>query len=81
MQNSTNPREMTASENAELGGEASPDPDDGVGTVAGYIADMAGQLEAMARSAELELLSYLLAMARAEADTITRLPERGGRWR
>jgi hypothetical protein len=43
------------------------------------IADLAGQLESMARAADLELLAYLLAMARAEADGLTRLPSRGRR--
>ena len=38
--------------------------------VAHYLADIAGQLEAMARGANLELLAYLLAMARAEAEAI-----------
>jgi hypothetical protein len=50
-----------------------PDDED-ARAAAEYIADMSGQLELMARAANLELLAYLLAMARAEADTITRLP-------
>lgn len=37
--------------------------------VARYLADMTGQLESMARAAKLELLAYLLAMARAEAES------------
>jgi len=36
--------------------------------VARYLADMTSQLEAMARGAKFELLAYLLAMARAEAE-------------
>jgi hypothetical protein len=39
--------------------------------VARYLADMTGQLETMARAARLELLAYLLAMARAEAESVT----------
>ena len=42
--------------------------DDGSQAVARYLADMTGQLESMARAAKLELLAYLLAMARAEAE-------------
>ena len=79
MRDYANPSEPTADEDDSPDNEASPDPsDEGLGAVAGYIADMTGQLETMARSADLELLSYLLAMARAEADTITRLPSHGG---
>ena len=45
-------------------------PDDGrPQAVARYLADMTGQLESMARAAKLDLLAYLLAMARAEAET------------
>ena len=36
--------------------------------VARYLADMTSQLESMARGAKFELLAYLLAMARAEAE-------------
>ncbi len=36
--------------------------------VAGYIADMTGQLESMATAAHLDLLAYFLAMARAEGE-------------
>jgi hypothetical protein len=39
-------------------------------SVARYLADMTGQLETMARAANLELLAYLLAMARAEAESV-----------
>jgi hypothetical protein len=40
--------------------------------VAQYLADMTGQLESMARAAKLELVAYLLSMARTEADSIAR---------
>ena len=43
--------------------------------VARYVADMTGQLEAMARGARMELLGYLLAMARAEAENLAREAE------
>jgi hypothetical protein len=36
--------------------------------VAGYIGDMAAQLETMAIAARLDLLAYFLAMARAESE-------------
>jgi hypothetical protein len=39
---------------------------------------MTAQLESMARAADLELLAYLLAMARSEADSISRKPPRAG---
>jgi hypothetical protein len=38
--------------------------------VARYLADMTGQLESMARASKLELLAYLLAMARSEAEIL-----------
>jgi hypothetical protein len=38
--------------------------------VALYVADMTAQLEAMAREANWELLAYLLAIARAEAEAV-----------
>jgi hypothetical protein len=52
------------------GGPKSGSEDDGgqAQAVARYLADMTGQLESMARAAKLELLAYLLAMARAEAE-------------
>ena len=50
------------------GGPKSGSEDDGGRAVARYLADMTGQLEFMARAAKLELLAYLLAMARAEAE-------------
>jgi hypothetical protein len=40
---------------------------------------MTAQLESMARAADLELLAYLLAMARSEADSISRKPARAAR--
>jgi len=40
----------------------------GAPAVAGYIADMTAQLEAMATAAGLDLLAYFLAMARAEGE-------------
>jgi hypothetical protein len=48
--------------------------DEGKEAVARYLADMTGQLESMARAANLELLAYLLSMARAEADAVARKP-------
>ena len=45
---------------------------DGAATVAQYLADMTGQLESMARAAKLELVAYLLSMARTEADSMAR---------
>jgi hypothetical protein len=47
---------------------------DGTEAIARYLADMIGQLESMARAANLELLAYLLAMARAEAESSARKP-------
>jgi hypothetical protein len=43
--------------------------------VATYLAEMSGQLETMARAARLDLLGYLLSMARAEAETQARDPD------
>ena len=42
--------------------------------LARYIGQMVLDLERMANTANLELLSYFLAMARAEADTIAKVP-------
>ena len=42
--------------------------------VARYLADMTAQLESMARAAKLELVAYLLAMARAEAESVSNQP-------
>lgn len=39
-----------------------------------YIAQMSGELAAMARSSKLELLAYFLDMARIEATTRSRRP-------
>jgi hypothetical protein len=51
-----------------------------VNAVAQYLADMTGQLESMAMAAKLDLVAYLLAMARSEADSIARThPGAGGR--
>ena len=44
---------------------------EGSEAIARYLADMTGQLESMARAADLDLLAYLLAMARAEADAVS----------
>jgi hypothetical protein len=40
--------------------------------VARFIADMTGQMEKMAGAAGLDLLSYFLAMARAESEAVSR---------
>ena len=45
---------------------------EGTEAIARYLADMTAQLESMARAAELDLLAYLLAMARSEADSVSR---------
>lgn len=60
---------------------ASAEQSDGTRTVAAYLSDMTGQLESMARAANLELLAYLLAMARAEAEAIARTPRGADRSR
>ena len=57
------PRAKTKSANAAASEDAR--------SVARYLTDMTGQLETMARAAKLELVAYLLAMARAEAESIT----------
>jgi len=49
---------------------------EGTEAIARYLADMTAQLESMARAADLELLAYLLAMARSEADSLSRKPPR-----
>jgi hypothetical protein len=38
--------------------------------VARYLADMTGQLEAMARAGKFEVLAFVLSIARAEAESI-----------
>ncbi len=53
------------------GGDAETDGEIGAEAVARYLADMTRQLESMARASKLELLAYLLAMARAEAENVT----------
>src|SRR5271163_1303782 len=52
---------------------------EGTEAIARYLADMTAQLESMARAADLELLAYLLAMARSEADSLSRKPPRAAR--
>jgi hypothetical protein len=47
--------------------------------VAEYLGDMIGQLESMARVQGLDLLVYLLSMARVEAETTAR--DKGSRRR
>ncbi len=44
--------------------------EDGDKAIADYLADMTGQLESIARVADFQLLAYLLAMARAEAESL-----------
>ncbi len=44
-----------------------------------YLGDMIGQLESMARVAGLDLLVYLLSMARVEAETNARMMGYRGR--
>jgi hypothetical protein len=61
---------MTLSERKRLISDVQSDDDAGILAVARYLADMTGQLESMARASKLELLAYLLAMARAEAESV-----------
>ena len=63
------PRLTGQNESRETGSQEKAQP------VARYVADMTGQLEAMARGARMELLGYLLAMARAEAESLAREAE------
>jgi hypothetical protein len=49
-----------------------PEKADHSRAVAEYLADMIGQLESMARVSGFELIVYLLAMARVEAETTAR---------
>jgi len=61
----------------EIEGDSAPEVDDpaGVGharAVAEYLTDMIAQLERMARGAGLDLLTYLLSMARVEAEANAR---------
>jgi hypothetical protein len=53
--------------------ETSAAPDEARAELARYIGQMILDLERMANTANLELLSYFLAMARAEADTIAKV--------
>jgi hypothetical protein len=48
------------------------DPDPSL-AAADYLSDMIAQLESMARAAGLDLLVYLLAMARVEAESNARM--------
>ena len=57
---------------AAKGRPAPPPYDERQRAIANYLSDMTSQLESMARSANLELLAYLLAMARMEADSVQR---------
>ena len=54
--------------------DSKPDEDASSRAVARYLADMTAQLESMARDSKLELLAYLLAMARAEAESAALKP-------
>jgi len=47
--------------------------DDQARAVADYLTDMIGQLEDMARRSRLDLLVYLLSMAKSEAQASARL--------
>jgi len=58
------------SERKRLISDVQSDDDASILAVARYLADMTGQLESMARASKLELLAYLLAMARAEAESV-----------
>ena len=54
------------------------DPDRSAAAVARYVALLSGEMAVMARSANLDMLTYLLDMARAEAELIARTPPGGG---
>lgn len=71
-------RSRKASRRKQVAPASSPAADwssrgDDEAAVARYIADMTGQLEAMAVSAHLDLLAYFLSMARAESEISARL--------
>jgi hypothetical protein len=71
-------REAQASAEADLrydDGEAEPEPVGSAEDTARYIADMVGALAAMAGQARLDLLTYLLNMARVEAELQARQSE------
>lgn len=62
----------------EMGWAIAPDVDVDLpepGDTARYIAQMTGELTALAAAAGLETLGYLLAMARVEAELAARDPE------
>jgi hypothetical protein len=59
--------------------EAAASRDAGAPAIAGYIADMTAQLESMATSSGLTLVSYFLAMARAESEAAARNEAAGER--
>jgi hypothetical protein len=46
--------------------------------IAGYIFDMAAQLEAMSAAVDLDLLAYFLGMAKAEAELFLRTSAEAG---
>jgi hypothetical protein len=53
-------------------GDSSLDPAERAIETAAYIADMTGELARLAAKAELDTLSYLLAMAHVEAEVLAR---------
>ena len=71
------PRLVTSENNVtriHSNGSTNPADSDSRAELARYIGQMVLDLERMANTANLELLSYFLAMARAEADTIANVP-------
>ncbi len=64
---------MLAEQKTLAGGSKTDEEGDAL-AMARYLADMTGQLETMARAARMELLAYLLAMARAEAESLSFSP-------
>ena len=54
-----------------------PAPPSGNRATAEYLTDMIAQLESMARTGGLDLVAYLLAMARVEAGSNARAPGPG----
>ncbi len=70
--------EIASSSEAELRYDMNDDDENVAGSVeetARYIADMVGALAAMAGDAKLDLLTYLLNMARVEAELQARQSE------
>ncbi len=61
-------------ERKKFAGDARTDENNDALAMARYLADMTGQLETMARASKMELLAYLLAMARAEAESLSSDP-------